>query len=102
MPAAMVQRVLESVPQPQPEQAQRGRFSQLGVRVVLRVKEVQHPDRGGDLEEGAASALEITSPALPDFDLMAQSAMADEDLTERLPSQVDEDDVDLDGSLHSA
>ena len=58
--------------------------------------------RGGDLEEGAASALEITSPALPDFDLMAQSAMADEDLTERLPSQVDEDDVDLDGSLHSA
>ena len=54
------------------------------------------------MDEGAASALEITSPALPDFDLMAQSAMADEDITELLPSQVDEDDVDLDGSLRSA
>lgn len=57
---------------------------------------------GGDVEESPESALQAEGETLPDFDLMAQSAMADEPVTSFLPSDVDADYADLDGSWQAA
>jgi hypothetical protein len=52
--------------------------------------------QGGEVEEGVEAALAATGEDLPDFDAMAQSAMADEPNDPLLPSAIDPDYADLD------
>jgi len=54
--------------------------------------------QGGEIEEGVEAALAATGEDLPDFDAMAQSAMADEPHDALLPSEIDPDYADLDAS----
>ena len=54
--------------------------------------------QGGEIEEGVEAALAATGEDLPDFDAMAQSAMADEPNDALLPSEIDPDYADLDAS----
>jgi hypothetical protein len=60
------------------------------VRLALR--------QGGEVEEGVEAALAAMGEDLPDFDAMAQSAMADEPHDALLPSEIDPDYADLDAS----
>jgi hypothetical protein len=64
------------------------------VRLALR--------QGGEVEEGIEEALAATGEDLPDFDAMAQSAMADEPNDALLPSEIDPDYADLDSSWRAA
>jgi hypothetical protein len=64
------------------------------VRLALR--------QGGEVEEGIEAALAATGEDLPDFDAMAQSAMADEPNDALLPSEIDPDYADLDSSWRAA
>ena len=64
------------------------------VRLALR--------QGGEVEEGVEAALAATGEDLPDFDAMAQSAMADEPNDALLPSEIDADYADLDSSWRTA
>jgi len=64
------------------------------VRLALR--------QGGEVEEGIEEALAATGEDLPDFDAMAQSAMADEPHDALLPSEIDPDYADLDSSWRAA
>ena len=64
------------------------------VRLALR--------QGGEVEEGVEAALAATGEDLPDFDAMAQSAMADEPNDALLPSEIDPDYADLDSSWRTA
>jgi hypothetical protein len=57
---------------------------------------------GGDLDEDAQSALQATGESLPDFDAMAESALAQEDGDGLLPSEVDPDYADLDQAWRAA
>ena len=57
---------------------------------------------GGDLNEDAQSALQAAGEPLPDFDLMAESALAQEAGGELLPSEVDPDYADLDPAWRAA
>ena len=52
---------------------------------------------GGDLEEDAESALAAAGEVLPDFDAMAQAALAEEDDDGLNPGEIDPDYADLDG-----
>lgn len=54
--------------------------------------------QGGDLEEGVEAALQAAGDDLPDFDAMAESAMADDQDDELRPSEIDPDYADLDDS----
>jgi len=54
--------------------------------------------QGGEIEEAVEAALAATGEDLPDFDAMAQSAMADEPDDALLPSEIDPDYADLDAS----
>jgi hypothetical protein len=54
--------------------------------------------QGGDVEEGVEAALRVTGEDLPDFDALAQSAMADDPDDALLPSDIDPDYADLDSS----
>ena len=54
--------------------------------------------QGGEIEEGVEAALAATGEDLPDFDAMAQSAMADEPDDALLPIEIDPDYADLDAS----
>ena len=58
--------------------------------------------QGGKVEEGVEAALAATGEDLPDFDAMAQSAMADEPNDALLPSEIDPDYADLDSSWRTA
>jgi hypothetical protein len=64
------------------------------VRLALR--------QGGEVEEGVEAALAAMGEDLPDFDAMAQSAMADEPNDALLPSEIDPDYADLDSSWRTA
>jgi len=64
------------------------------VRLALR--------QGGEVDEGIDEALAATGEDLPDFDAMAQSAMADEPNDALLPSEIDPDYADLDSSWRAA
>src|SRR5665213_892656 len=64
------------------------------VRLALR--------QGGEVEEGIEEALAATGEDLPDFDAMAQSAMADEPHDTLLPSEINPDYADLDSSWRAA
>ena len=64
------------------------------VRLALR--------QGGEVEEGIEEALAATGEDLPDFDAMAQSAMADEPNDALRPSEIDPDYADLDSSWRAA
>jgi hypothetical protein len=64
------------------------------VRLALR--------QGGEVEEGIEEALAATGEDLPDFDAMAQSAMAEEPNDTLLPSEIDPDYADLDSSWRAA
>ena len=57
---------------------------------------------GGEVEEGIEAALTASGEDLPDFDAMAQSAMADEPNDALLPSEIDPDYADLDSSWRAA
>lgn len=54
--------------------------------------------QGGCVEEGVDDALAATGEDLPDFDAMAQSAMADDPDDDLLPSEIDADYADLDAA----
>ena len=58
--------------------------------------------KGGQVEEGVQEALAASGEDLPDFDGMAQSAMADEPDDALLPSEIDPDYADLDASWRAA
>ena len=58
--------------------------------------------QGGEVEEGVEAALAATGEDLPDFDAMAQSAMADEPNDPLLPSEIDPDYADLDSCWRTA
>ena len=64
------------------------------VRLALR--------QGGEVEEGVEAALAAMGEDLPDFDAMAQSAMADEPNDPLLPSEIDPDYADLDSCWRTA
>ena len=64
------------------------------VRLALR--------QGGEVEEGVEAALAAMGEDLPDFDAMAQSAMADEPNDALLPGEIDPDYADLDSSWRTA
>lgn len=71
------------------------------VRDRLTVREllgnVRLPLRqGGGVEEGVDEALAATGEDLPDFDAMAQSAMAEDADDDFLPSEIDADYAELD------
>lgn len=51
---------------------------------------------GGDAAEGAEDAFAAAGEDLPDFDAMAQSAMAEDPDNDLLPSEIDGDYADLD------
>jgi hypothetical protein len=52
--------------------------------------------QGGEVEERAEDAMAATGENLPDFDAMAQSAMAEDPDDDLLPSEIDADYADLD------
>ena len=52
---------------------------------------------GGDLDEDAETALAAAGEVLPDFDAMAQAALADDDDDGLNPGEIDPDYADLDG-----
>jgi hypothetical protein len=52
---------------------------------------------GGDLDEDAETALAAAGEVLPDFDAMAQAALADDDDDGLNPGKIDPDYADLDG-----
>lgn len=52
--------------------------------------------QGGEVDEGAEDALAAAGEDLPDFDAMAQSAMAEDPDDDLLPSEIDADYADLD------
>ncbi len=52
---------------------------------------------GGDLDEDAETALAAAGEVLPDFDAMAQAALADDDDDGLNPGEIDSDYADLDG-----
>jgi hypothetical protein len=52
--------------------------------------------QGGEVEEGVDDALAATGEDLPDFDAMAQSAMAEDADDDLLPSEIDADYAELD------
>jgi hypothetical protein len=54
--------------------------------------------QGGEVEEGVDEALAATGEDLPDFDAMAQSAMADDPDDDLLPSEIDADYADFDAA----
>jgi hypothetical protein len=54
--------------------------------------------QGGDVHEGVEAALTATGEDLPDFDAMAESALADDPDEALLPSDIDPDYADLDTS----
>jgi hypothetical protein len=54
--------------------------------------------QGGEVEEGAEEALAAVGEDLPDFDAMAQSAMAEDLDSDLLPSEIDADYADLDAA----
>jgi hypothetical protein len=54
--------------------------------------------QGGEIEEALEAALAETGEDLPDFDAMAQSAMAGEPDDTLVPSEIDPDYADLDTS----
>ncbi len=54
--------------------------------------------QGGDVHEGVEAALTATGENLPDFDAMAESALADDPDDGLLPSDIDADYADLDTS----
>lgn len=73
------------------------------VRDRLTVREllgnVRLPLRqGGEVEEGVEEALTATGENLPDFDAMAQTALADDPDEGLLPSDIDPEYADLDPS----
>ena len=51
---------------------------------------------GGDASEGLADALQAAGETLPDFDAMAQSAMADDEEGDQTPDDFDPDSTALD------
>ena len=57
---------------------------------------------GGDLNEDAESALQAAGERLPDFDLMAETALAQEDPDALAPSDLDPDYADLDQAWRAA
>lgn len=52
---------------------------------------------GGDLDEDAETALAAAGEVLPDFDAMAQAALADDEDDGLNPGEIDPDYADLDG-----
>ena len=52
---------------------------------------------GGDLDEDAETALAAAGEVLPDFDAMAQAALADDEDDAPNPGEIDPDYADLDG-----
>ncbi|ODT85007.1 hypothetical protein [Phenylobacterium sp. SCN 70-31] len=52
---------------------------------------------GGDLDEDAETALAAAGEVLPDFDAMAQAALADDEDDGLSPGEIDPDYADLDG-----
>lgn len=52
---------------------------------------------GGDLDEDAETALAAAGEVLPDFDAMAQAALAEDDDDNLNPGEIDPDYADLDG-----
>lgn len=52
---------------------------------------------GGDLDEDAETALAAAGEHLPDFDAMAQAALADDEEDALNPGEIDPDYADLDG-----
>lgn len=54
--------------------------------------------RGGDLDEDVQHAIHAAGEDLPDFNVMAESAMADEEDEGFTPSAVDPDYAELDGT----
>jgi hypothetical protein len=52
---------------------------------------------GGDLDEDAETALAAAGEVLPDFDAMAQAALADDEDDGLDPGEIDPDYADLDG-----
>lgn len=52
---------------------------------------------GGDLDEDAETALAAAGEVLPDFDAMAQAALAEDDDDSLNPGEIDADYADLDG-----
>mgnify|MGYP006864736844 CR=1 FL=1 len=52
---------------------------------------------GGDLDEDAETALAAAGEVLPDFDAMAQAALAEDDDDSLNPGEIDPDYADLDG-----
>ncbi|MBV9994942.1 MAG: hypothetical protein JO127_06995 [Caulobacteraceae bacterium] len=57
---------------------------------------------GGALDEGPEEALAATGESLPDFDAMAESALADAHGEDLVPSEIDPDYADLDASWRRA
>ena len=57
---------------------------------------------GGDLDEDAESALQAAGDRLPDFDLMTETALAQESAEPLTPSDLDPDYADLDQAWHTA
>ena len=57
---------------------------------------------GGELDEDAESALQAAGDRLPDFDLMAETALAQEDDDDLVPSDLDADYADLDPTWRAA
>ncbi len=57
---------------------------------------------GGDLDEDAESALQAAGEPLPDFDLMAETALAQEEGDVLVPSELDPDYADLDQAWRAA
>ena len=54
--------------------------------------------QGGDVEESVEAALTTTGEVLPDFDVMAHSALGDDPVVEFFPSDIDPEYADLDAS----
>ena len=57
---------------------------------------------GGDLDEDAETALQAAGEPLPDFDLMAETALAQEAGDALVPSELDPDYADLDQAWRAA
>ena len=57
---------------------------------------------GGDLDEDPQSALQAAGEPLPDFDVMAETALAEADEDDLRPSDIDPDYADLDQAWRAA
>ncbi|MCR5881232.1 hypothetical protein [Phenylobacterium sp. J367] len=57
---------------------------------------------GGDLDEDTETALQAAGESLPDFDLMAETALAQEAGDALVPSELDPDYADLDQAWRAA